>query len=103
MGWRCATGGAASLASFASRDAFDLLFTAVPGAARGFLGFGGSLPSVAVAVDDFAPSLSFFLRGLGIFLGADVFMTLARFGFVVSPPPTLDSTFPFCEGTTACG
>ena len=102
FGWRCATCNPVTLVSFDSDDALVLLFTIVPEAALGFRAFGASLPSVAVAVDDFAPSVSFFLRGLEIFLGAGVFITLARFGFVVSPP-LLESIFPFCEVNIACG
>lgn len=100
FGWRCANCVPATFASFDSNDALVLLFTIVPEAARGFR---ASLPSVAVAVDDFTPSVSFFLRGLEIFFGADVFVTLARFDFVGSPPPTLESVFPFCEVNIACG
>ncbi len=103
FGWRCANCVPATFASFDSNDALVLLFTIVPEAARGFRAFGASLPSVAVAVDDFTPSVSFFLRGLEIFFGADVFVTLARFDFVGSPPPTLESVFPFCEVNIACG
>ena len=103
LGWRCAPCVTANLASFDSRDAFGFLLTPVPGAARGFRGFDVSFPSVAVAVDDFAPSISFFLRGLEIFLGADVSVTLTRFDFVVTPPPSLESIFPLCEGTIASG